>query len=59
MSKPARAGRSLLSNWMALFIGIVISFFLSPYVVNKLGDALLHGGFWNESLPVDKKLAVA
>lgn len=45
MSKaPGRAGRNLLSNWMALFLGIVISFFLSPYVVNKLGDA--YYGLW-------------
>lgn len=45
MSKaPGRAGRNLLSNWAALFLGIVISFFLSPYVVNKLGDA--YYGLW-------------
>lgn len=45
MSKPpARTGRNLLSNWMVLFIGIVVSFFLSPYVVNKLGDA--YYGLW-------------
>jgi O-antigen/teichoic acid export membrane protein len=41
---PPRAGRNLLSNWTGLFLGIVISFFLSPYVVNKLGDA--YYGLW-------------
>ena len=41
---PGRAGRNLLSNWTGLFLGIVISFFLSPYVVNKLGDA--YYGLW-------------
>ena len=29
--------RSLASSWLALAVGIVISFFLSPFVVNKLG----------------------
>jgi O-antigen/teichoic acid export membrane protein len=31
--------RSLASNWLALGVGIAISFFLSPFVVNKLGAA--------------------
>jgi O-antigen/teichoic acid export membrane protein len=45
MSKPpGRTGKNLLSNWAGLFLGIVISFFLSPYVVNKLGDA--YYGLW-------------
>lgn len=37
-------GKNILSNWSALFLGIVVSFFLSPYVVNKLGDA--YYGLW-------------
>lgn len=30
--------RSLASSWLGLAIGIVVSFFLSPFVVNKLGS---------------------
>lgn len=40
MSNPSRSStllRSLASNWLGLAAGIVISFFLSPFVVNKLG----------------------
>ena len=31
--------RSLASSWLALGVGVGISFFLSPFVVNKLGAA--------------------
>lgn len=31
--------RSLASSWLALGIGVAISFFLSPFVVNRLGAA--------------------
>lgn len=41
---PGGIGKNILSNWSALFLGIVVSFFLSPYVVNKLGDA--YYGLW-------------
>jgi O-antigen/teichoic acid export membrane protein len=30
--------RSLASSWLGLAVGIVVSFFLSPFVVNKLGS---------------------
>jgi O-antigen/teichoic acid export membrane protein len=36
--------RNILSNWGTLLVGIVVSFFLAPYVVNKLGDA--YYGLW-------------
>lgn len=41
MSENSRSTllRSLASNWLALGVGIAISFFLSPFVVNKLGAA--------------------
>lgn len=35
----SRLLRSLASNWLSLGAGIAISFFLSPFVVNKLGAA--------------------
>lgn len=31
--------RSLASSWLGLAVGIVVSFFLSPFVVNQLGAA--------------------
>lgn len=31
--------RSLASTWLALGVGVVVSFFLSPFVVNNLGAA--------------------
>lgn len=31
--------RSLASSWLGLAVGVVVSFFLSPFVVNKLGAA--------------------
>ena len=42
MSNPGRAStllRSLASSWLGLAVGVVISFFLSPFVVNKVGAA--------------------
>lgn len=31
--------RSLASSWLGLAVGVLVSFFLSPFVVNKLGAA--------------------
>lgn len=43
MSDSAERGssliRSLASTWLAVGVGVVVSFFLSPFVVNKLGAA--------------------
>jgi len=36
--------RNIFSNWAVLIINIVISFFLAPYVVNKLGN--VYYGIW-------------
>ncbi|HEY0687057.1 MAG TPA: oligosaccharide flippase family protein [Steroidobacter sp.] len=36
--------RGIVSNWAALGLSIVISFFLSPFVVNKLGS--VYYGIW-------------
>lgn len=36
--------RGIVSNWAALGLSIVISFFLSPFVVNKLGS--IYYGIW-------------
>jgi O-antigen/teichoic acid export membrane protein len=42
MTQPRRASTlitSLASNWLGLAAGVLVSFFLSPFVVNKLGAA--------------------
>lgn len=36
-SRGSTLVRSLASSWLGLAVGIVVSFFLSPFVVNKLG----------------------
>ena len=44
MSSVNRILGAVLSNWMALFNGFVIAFFLSPFVVHHLGDTAY--GIW-------------
>ena len=41
MSAAQRMTRSIATNWLHLALSIVVSFFLSPFVVNKLGSRLL------------------
>jgi len=36
--------RNIATNWVGLFVNIVISFFLAPFVVNKLGST--YYGLW-------------
>jgi len=45
MSAAEKFLRNLLSNWTGMMIGLLISFFLSPYVVRKLGNT--YYGVWN------------
>jgi len=40
----AKITRNVFSNWIALVINLVISFFLAPFVVNKLGS--VYYGIW-------------
>lgn len=44
MIRARGVARSILSNWAVLTLNIVISLFLSPYVVNKLGS--VYYGIW-------------
>lgn len=37
-------GRGIASNWVGLALAIVVSFFMSPFVVNKLGS--IYYGIW-------------
>lgn len=39
-----KVSRNVFSNWAALAINLVISFFLAPFVVNRLGS--LYYGIW-------------
>ena len=42
MTKAGRGSSlltSLASNWLGLAVGVLVSFFLSPFVVDKLGAA--------------------
>lgn len=39
MAVQSRLLQSIASSWLALGIGVVVSFFLSPFVVAKLGSA--------------------
>lgn len=43
-STVSRVIRNIASNWVAIGINLVLSFFLAPFVVNKLGAALY--GIW-------------
>lgn len=36
--------RNVTSNWAGLFLGVVIAFFLSPFLVHRLGD--VNYGLW-------------
>ena len=45
MSTAEKFVRNLLSNWAGMIFGLIISFFLSPYVVRKLGNT--YYGVWN------------
>lgn len=38
MVKGARIGRSVILNWVALAISLGVAFFLSPFVVHRLGN---------------------
>lgn len=44
MTRIRNVTRSIASNWAGLAINIAISFFLSPFVVNKLGS--VYYGIW-------------
>jgi O-antigen/teichoic acid export membrane protein len=37
MSETRRTGLSIIANWAALLSGFLITYFLSPFVVNRLG----------------------
>ena len=39
MSVTRRTGLSIVANWAALLSGFLITYFLSPFVVNRLGPA--------------------
>lgn len=44
MTAIQRLVRNIATNWFGLFVNIVISFFLAPFVVNKLGST--YYGVW-------------
>lgn len=44
MVRSNNATRSIATNWVALAVNIVTSFFLAPFVVNKLGN--VYYGIW-------------
>lgn len=44
MSRARIVARSIMSNWAVLALNVVISLFMSPYVVNKLGST--YYGIW-------------
>lgn len=44
MTVLQRLIRNIATNWFGLFVNIVISFFLAPFVVNKLGST--YYGVW-------------
>src|SRR5437764_4075314 len=44
MFNNARIGRSVVLNWMALAVGMGVAFFLSPFVVHRLGNVAY--GIW-------------
>jgi O-antigen/teichoic acid export membrane protein len=51
-----RVGLNMLSNWASLIVGLVIAFFLAPYMVHKLGDSKY--GIWAFSLQLASYLGV-
>jgi O-antigen/teichoic acid export membrane protein len=44
MSAPQKTARNITSNWLLLALNIGISFFMSPFIVNKLGS--VYYGIW-------------
>ncbi len=44
MAKGPRIGRSVVFNWLALAISIGVAFFLSPFIVHRLGNVAY--GVW-------------
>src|SRR5881394_2758984 len=44
MLKGMQIGRSVTANWMALAISLAVGFFLSPFVVHRLGNVAY--GVW-------------
>jgi O-antigen/teichoic acid export membrane protein len=44
MPRPRRIAQNILSNWLALAVTTVVGFFLSPYVVHRLGNIVY--GVW-------------
>jgi O-antigen/teichoic acid export membrane protein len=44
MSRARRIAQNVLSNWLSLAIATVVSFFLSPFVVHRLGNVVY--GVW-------------
>ena len=44
MFNDSKIGRSVILNWMALAVGIGVAFFLSPFVVHRLGNIAY--GIW-------------
>jgi O-antigen/teichoic acid export membrane protein len=44
MLKGARVGRNVVLNWLALAITIGVAFFLSPFIVHRLGNVAY--GLW-------------
>jgi O-antigen/teichoic acid export membrane protein len=44
MTALQRLARNIATNWFGLFVNVIISFFLAPFVVNKLGST--YYGVW-------------
>ena len=44
MNKTLRLARGIMGNWMAMAAGMAISFFLSPFIVHRLGTVAY--GVW-------------
>ena len=40
----AQAARNIGSNWLGLAVAILVGFFLSPFILHKLGDEAF--GLW-------------
>lgn len=44
MKASVQIVRNILSNWGAVSIGVIIQFFMMPFVIHRLGD--VHYGIW-------------
>src|SRR5439155_6282785 len=44
MLKAPRVGRSVVLNWLSLAVSIGVAFFLSPFIVHRLGNVAY--GIW-------------